>query len=525
MTDIEPNLALPDAPAKRTKPVIWLVLLSSLLLYLSFPPFDFGPLAYVGLTGYFIAVSKAKRARTGFGYGYLMGCLYWGSSVYWIGATVSGYIHSPVGWVALALLTAIKSLWYGLDGLISWHILKRTKGVSSAVCLAALWTFMEWCRTQTNLAMPWSLIGYTQYKFLPIIQSADISGVFIVTLLVSLASATLATHFIDKPRLSEVRQRVILWSPVTALFLIMFFYGLFAMQISRSGTKLNIAAIQPNDRSVMELNKPSEEELIRRADVAMAKYRSLAARAATSNPALILWPESTAPFSAITNDHIREEFGNIARSTGAYQFVGTDYRDEENRSYNAAALFDPNGKFIARYDKTWLVPMGEWVPARRFIPFSDFFHFPDDVTAGTSDQVLQAGPIRMCGLICYESVFPIVARKRCVLGANLLVNITNDSWAGASSELQQHIAMVAFRAVENRRWMVSSATTGITGFVSPQGNIRAVEPYGEQVSTGEVELLDGVTLYARFGDWLPILCGLGIAFVLVRRIKEPATEG
>ncbi len=516
MNETEPNLTLETPLSKRPYSAIWLVVLSSLLLYLSFPPFDFGPLAYVGLTGYFIALSKGKRARSGFGCGYLLGCLYWGSTVYWIGATVSGYIHSPAGWIALVVLTLIKSLWYGLDGLISWHILQRTRGITSAICLAGTWTFMEWCRTQSSVAMPWSLIGYTQYRFLPIVQSADISGVFIVTLLVALVSATLAVHIRERQYIKDRSQYYKLWLPVTSLFMVMFIYGLFTSRIPRRGTTINVAAIQPHDRSIIDIKPPTNIELAQRAKIAMDKYRKLAAQAAKSRPIIILWPESTAPFSAITNESIREQFAKIAQSSGAYQFVGTDYRDEEDRSFNAAALFDPQGKMVKRYDKTWLVPMGEWVPARRFIPFSDFFHFPDDVTPGTSDQILNAGPIRMCGLICYESVFPIVSRKRCVLGANLLVNITNDSWAGESSELQQHIAMVAFRAIENRRWMVSSATTGITGFVSPTGAINSVEPYGERVISANVQLLDGVTPYARFGDWLPILCGVGTAITLFR---------
>jgi apolipoprotein N-acyltransferase len=189
-------------------------------------------------------------------------------------------------------------------------------------------------------------------------------------------------------------------------------------------------------------------------------------------------------------------------------------------------LVDRDGRLADRYDKNWLVPMGEFVVMRPLLqPFDPIFHFPPDTMAGVKDRVMAAGRGRLCVLICYESVFPILSRTRSRLGANLLVGITNDSWAGESAELQQHIAMAAFRAVENRRWLASAATTGITGLIGPTGRIEALPPYREDVMVGTVRLRSEVTLYARFGDWLVALCALLVGAVLFGGLKRHAVEG
>jgi apolipoprotein N-acyltransferase len=289
-------------------------------------------------------------------------------------------------------------------------------------------------------------------------------------------------------------------------------YGFVALTRSYDGPKVTLALMQPNDRTTREAQNPTEAQLWQEAFKALTRFRAMTAKVVPQKPLLIVWPESSAPISAITTPQIAKSFTELAQQSGAYHFVGTNYRDEKDRSYNSAGLFSPGGGPPVRYDKNWLVPMGEWVPMRRFIPFGNVFHFPDDVTAGANDQILNAGSIRMCPLICYESVFPIVARTRTAKGANLLVSITNDSWAGESSELQQHIAMAVFRAVETRRDFASSATTGITGLIAPTGKLDAIAPYKEDSMVCEATLREGLTPYVRWGDWLIAVCVIGLVW-------------
>jgi apolipoprotein N-acyltransferase len=489
------------------------VLASAAMTALAFPPLDAGFLAWICLAPVLVALGECRRPRSAFALGYLFGSLHWGATIVWIGTTVTNWTGSPIGWAAWVVLTAIKSLWFGLFGFLGWWVIRRAGGVSRAVGLACAWTLVEWLRTQSSVAMPWSLLGYTQYRFLPVAQIADLAGVFGVTFVLTLVNGGFAEQLRARREGAQPSRRPLaVGAGVAAAALL---YGAAAMARDYRGPEVTLALVQPNDRSLRQAKEDPAAQWVRALET-LDRYTRLNAQAAAGTPAMVIWPESSAPFSAVTEPRIRAAFGRFAREADAWQFTGTDYTDPEERSYNAAALFAPDGELAARYDKQWLVPMGEWVPMRRWLPFGDVFGFPDDVTPGTGDDPLRAGIIRFAPLICYESVFPIVSRVRAARGANLLVSITNDSWAGESAELQQHIAMTAFRAIETRRYLASSATTGITAIVSPDGAMKSVPPYREAVLVGSVRLLEGVTWYARAGDWLVAVCAAAIGMILLR---------
>jgi apolipoprotein N-acyltransferase len=245
-------------------------------------------------------------------------------------------------------------------------------------------------------------------------------------------------------------------------------------------------------------------------------FGALAAQIPERTYHLIIWPETVAPQDAIEDAETGRFFGAIAHSHGAYALVGTSHVDEKQHLHNSAAIFSPTGQLLGRYDKRWLVPMGEWVPLRNALPFGDIFHFPEETYPGTTNIPVSAGQIRMSVLICYESVFPVLSRIGVNEGANLLVNITNDSWAGESSELAQHLAMTTFRAVETRRYIASAATTGVTCAIEPNGRIHSIPTYKEGVLLQQVSLLQGRTIYVRIGDAFVGLCVLILGVLLVR---------
>lgn len=519
---------------------------------LAFPPVDWGWLAWVGLAPLFWALPLARRPRHAFALGYLFGIVHWGATITWIGTTVAAWTHSPVGWVAWILLTLIKSLWFALFGVLAWWIGRRTDRTERTrlylrpLAIAAAWTLVEWLRGQSSVAMPWSLSGYTQYRYLPIIQAADLAGLYIVTFALAWVGAALSEGVqvfrcsgvrVFRPRSGvppnspaplgrgsapssphhSITPSLRLLIPPLLLALAMLAYGAWAAGRPYDGEGYRIAVMQPNVASRRGDPYRLEQDL--------ARYRGMAERVPAGAVDLVVWPESTVSEFVREPESVRT-FGELARRTGAYQLLGSSYVDAKGDVYNSAMLVDRDGRLADRYDKNWLVPMGEYVVMRPLLqPFDPIFHFPPDTVAGMKDRVMAAGRGRLCVLICYESVFPILSRTRSRLGANLLVGITNDSWAGESAELQQHIAMAAFRAVENRRWLASAATTGITGLIGPTGRIEALPPYREDVMVGTVRLRSEVTLYARFGDWLVALCALLVGAVLCGGLKRHAVEG
>jgi len=525
---------------------------------LAFPPVDAGFLAWVGLAPLFCALPQARRARSAFGLGYLFGFAHWGAITYWIGTTVVNWAHTPLGWLAWFGLTAILSGWYGLFGLLAWqvgrsshprtqrrkdsplirtdqtdfdppdpHNLRRKNyNLPGIIGLASAWTLVEWLRGLSSVAMPWALIGYTQYRYLPLIQVADLGGVYVLSFALALINAALAAGVQDSKR-PVIPSSLHPFIPSLVCIVLLLAYGAFCLQRDYAGPSMTLALMQTNSRSERSERPLTGEEWAERVREELARIRELAARLAIESrlaqpPLLVVWPESAAPGDALNDPPLRGLFADLARSSGAYHLVGTGYEDAQGRPYNSAALFGPDGSLVDRYDKIWLVPYGEWIPLRDLMePLQGVFHFlEEDLVSGTQEGPLIAGPIRMSVLICYESVAAAIPRRRAALGANLLVSITNDSWAGESAELQQHIAMAVLRAVETRRYLASSTTTGITGLIDPRGAMEALPPYKEAFMIGEARLLDGQTLYARWGDWFVALCALGLATALWDRTRR-----
>jgi apolipoprotein N-acyltransferase len=250
----------------------------------------------------------------------------------------------------------------------------------------------------------------------------------------------------------------------------------------------------------------------------LAILRQLNDEARGSKPALIVWPEGAAPGEGISDPGIADSLGELARSSGAYHLFGTAHRSDAGGAHNSAALFGPDGSLLARYDKQWLVPYGEWVPGRSWLPLLEALHAPgSDLEPGIDPRPVTKGPFSLGVMICFESVFPSISREQTRRGANLLALVTNDSWSGTQDVLWQHAAMTAFRAVENRRWVVMSATTGITGVVVSDGSVRTVPPAERGVLHAEAQLRGGLTPYTRFGDWFVACCAVLALAVIARR--------
>ncbi|MBM3496927.1 MAG: apolipoprotein N-acyltransferase, partial [Armatimonadetes bacterium] len=278
-------------------------------------------------------------------------------------------------------------------------------------------------------------------------------------------------------------------------------YGLMTVGLPWQGRPALVAVVQPNFAST-GAPIPQREALVRLAAAAQ--------ELAQTAPSLTVWPESAAPDDAVNDREVQATFAQFAMITGGHHLTGTRYTDEAGAERNSAALFAPHLGLVSRYDKERLVPFGEWIPARPlFAPFRETFNIPDeDLVAGRNQPTLEAGEMRLGVLICYESIFPAMARSRVRAGADLLVSITNDGWAGRSASPQQHFAMTVFRAVETRRYICVAGLTGITALVAPNGAGGSAQPDKPAIVSNLIYLRDGLTPYARWGDWLVLFCAV-----------------
>jgi apolipoprotein N-acyltransferase len=191
--------------------------------------------------------------------------------------------------------------------------------------------------------------------------------------------------------------------------------------------------------------------------------------------------------------------------------------------YNSAYLINPDGKIQGKYDKVHLVPFGEYVPFKKWLPFlGKMVEEVGDFWPGEKGSTIKWGNYKLGVQICFEIIFPGLSRAVVNNNAALLVNLTNDAWYGNSCAPYQHFSMTVFRAIENRKALVRSANTGISGFIDPVGRIIAETAlFSDAVLTRSVPIIFMTTFYTRFGDLFAIACLVSVLFIVLRqKIKD-----
>ena len=248
---------------------------------------------------------------------------------------------------------------------------------------------------------------------------------------------------------------------------------------------------------------------------------------------LIVWPESPAPF--YTNDPLfRSTLSDLARRSQNWIVAGsigttsaTQSGGQNSRVFNSAVLINPNGEWVARYDKVHLVPFGEYLPFPRLFAFAGgLTKEVGEFGRGTSRAPLNAGRAPLGVFICYESVFPDEVRRFADQGAQVFVNISNDGWYGDSGAYAQHLNQTRMRAIENARWLLSATDTGVTASIDPWGRLAARVPRTERTTlVAPYGLSDVTTFYTRHGDWFAYLCAIiSIGALLARFTSRKKAE-
>jgi apolipoprotein N-acyltransferase len=231
-------------------------------------------------------------------------------------------------------------------------------------------------------------------------------------------------------------------------------------------------------------------------------------RAAESGATLVVWPESSVPLPLVEKPAYREALESLAREKRIDLLVGSVHHDRrglpDERTYNSAFLLPGRGAGSSgeRYDKIHLVPYGEYVPLREWLGFvSKLVTEASDFSPGSGIVVMKTEGARIGPLVCFEAIFPPLVRRFTAGGAQVLVNLTNDAFLGDSAGPRQHLALAQIRSVENRRWFLRAANTGISVAVDDRGRVIESIPYGTAgVIVADVSLFDDRTFYVRFGD-------------------------
>jgi apolipoprotein N-acyltransferase len=263
------------------------------------------------------------------------------------------------------------------------------------------------------------------------------------------------------------------------------------------------------------------------------RHFDLTRKAAAGGARLVVWPESALPFYFDRSPVMAGRVRDLARQVRAYVLFGNDDRDDGgdggDRIYVGAKMVDPEGALTLRYRKMRLVPFGEYVPLSGVFTLGGRYsgrivQAAGEFTPGREAVVGEVDGRRLGVFICYEAIFPDQVRRFVARGADLLVNVTNDAWYGRTSAPYQHLAMAVFRAVENGKYLVRAANTGISAVVDPRGRVLERTPlFTPTAVVRDVPVVPGRTFYARHGDVFAWAC-LGAAVALTASVLRSGVK-
>ena len=469
-----------------------------------------------------VSLASGWRARSrdgrgslrALGLGFLAGLVHFAGTVYWTSAVMQqfGDLPAVLAVLLMLLLAAYMALYPAIAALIL-HRLTRAFGARALLLAPAVWVTTELGRAHLFTGFPWVLLGYSQAAVLPLAQLASLFGVYGLSALVVLVNASLAILAIGGRRAA--------WRPALVALTVVAAAAAWGQMRLRDGGLGRTGA--PLKGALVQGNIPQEQKWdASRAPAILHRYVEMTRDAAARGARFVIWPESSLPFyfqeDPVGGDAVRR----LAHDTRAHILVGSDQieRSDPPKFYNAAFLVTPDGTVGGIYRKMHLVPFGEYVPLKRLLFFaSPLVEAVSDFSPGDEVVMLPVAGHRVSTAICYEVVYPSLARGAVARGSELLTTITNDAWYGRSSAPWQHFEQAALRAVEQGRYLARSANTGISGIVDPYGRVVArSDLFAQEIVEGEVRLLEGRTVYARIGDLFAyVLALLTLAAVLASR--------
>ncbi len=515
---------------RQIHPSAWiLVVVSAILQVLIFPLPGLYVLSWFALTPLILALLRTRSASElevaglvrlrpaspgqGFLLGYVCGILWYAGTCYWIFDTMRQYggLSAPMALLVLFLFCCYLGLYHGAFGLLMGLLASRRIYRRALVIAPFLWVAMELARTRIT-GFPWNLLGTAQVDNVALCRIASATGVYGLSFEIVLVNVAVAAAFLV-PRQKRGALLVA---------------ALAAAAVLQAGRLIEAPATKPDRAALLvQQNIPVSAEwtpLFYQMTISqLSDLTEKAVNNAGTNVSLVIWPESPAPF--FTNDsRFRDQVSQIARNTKTWIVTGSIGSEgatpnSEGPVYNSAALVSPTGEWTARYDKVHLVPFGE------YLPFPGLFSFAGGLTKevgqfehGPSRRPLDAGGEKLGVFICYESVFPDEVRQFANQGAQVFANISNDGWYGDSGAWAQHLNQTRMRAIENERWLLSTADTGATASIDPFGRIVARIPRKERSTlVAPYALKSDTTFYTRHGDWFAYACAIILLIALGER--------
>lgn len=539
---------------------IALCILSGLMAALSFSTLSTGWLIWVALVPFFhVLYHKPLNMRRGAFYSWVFSMSFYIGVIHWLKE-----LH-PLTWLpgvtpALSLvivyggifgISLVVSLWGVLFGaLLGWF---KPRGWQQIVIPALLWILMEGAQAWGEVSLPWARLVITQFQNLALLQMVPLTGgLFISGIIVAFNAAFQAfiAEFAPDPRPRKYWHYQTFW-PLLVLSVLVFSLHMYGWQIlsqappPKPGEPHQSVLVGLVQGSIPQGQKwGSPEEYWKNVRDIEKIYFDLSAdllnKAPSAQASLLLWPESAVPLILRYFPEYQQHFRQFTREYHTFLLTGMfDRKTWESPSLNGAVLVEPSGDMEQWYYKRQLVPFGEFFPYRELLGrlpllgplIAALNPMKDDLEAGTSVALLKTPLGKLGTLICFESVYPHVARQSVQEGAEILGIITNDGWYRDAIALYQHHAHAVLRALENRRYILRAGNTGISSIIDPWGRILIQSvplerTYLYYYLNPQQARRQNLTFYTRFGDWIlgiALLWLLGTGIYTFRQPSHQAT--
>ncbi len=512
---------------------------SSVLLVSLFPDWNLGLLAWIAIVPLLLVVSRRGRID-GFLLAYLCGILFFLGTFDWI-RNIAYY-----RWYHHAILALYLGAYFGLFGLGVGYVSKRMGQPAGLWAAPFLWVALEYIRSNFFfLALPWQLLGHSQYQHSAAIQIAALFGTYSISFLIVLVNAGIACLVLLLLSLLQERRSqqsckmvskkwalALVFSAVLCTVLSLG-YGHRAISKTMIGKPIDVAIVQGNIDQRKKWDPKYADEIIR-------IYEDLTLKAVWNRPELIIWPETATPGSISLNPEILNELKQMVLKTGTPLVFGSAQHQkfmkaEQERPHlvNSGFLMNPGNKKseLQQYDKIRLLPFAEYLPQKEIIPWKWInVSSLSEYDPGQQPVVFELPPYRFGVTICWENIFPDFIRQFVKRGAQFIVNITNEARFGKTAAPRQLLAISVFRAVENGIFIIRCANTGVSCIIDPRGRIvkRLQDENGQDlfvrgILNGTIIPTDSKTFYTRNGDLVPILAiAVSLVFIFIAWSKPLA---
>ena len=493
------------------KSEILLIVLSAIVSGIAFTVDNLGVLMWISFIPLlYILIRQENTFIKIFKIGTIFGTTYYLVILHWI------FNLYPFEWLDLGKAKSMLILFCGwilislLEGLVIgivlgiFKYLKVKSNLLNIFTIASLWFVIEYIQEQGLLGFPWGKLAISQVDYLPVIQSVSLFGSSFISIIIIVFNGMILEGIINYKKSKVIAMKSIFIAIL--IFVINISYGYFSLNEENYGEKVNVTVVQGN---INTTEKWQNGDTLKNFNI----YKKLTIEAVENSnkygkkTEVVLWPETAIPVDISNDSWILEEYKELAKSLNITFMTGTFYTDYKNDcyKYNSIVSIDSSGKIEDIYFKRHLVPFGEALPFEEFLleKIKELNLVDGDLKAGEKSVIIDDNNLKIGCLVCYESVFPQLVIESVKDGAEVIFIASNDSWFKDSKAVYEHNNNAVLRAIENNRYVVRAANTGISCFIDNKGRVvERLSTLKQGYINSSVDIINDNTLYTMIGEYI-----------------------